>query len=423
MHIHCLGMSHNTAGIALRERLAFSPEHLQAALARIGCGDDPAWQEIHELAILSTCHRVELYAVAPRPIFDILIDFLSQVHQIPASDFSGAHYRLLDQEAIQHLFQVAAGLDSVVVGEAQILGQVTAAYMTARKQGATSKLLNRLFQAAIHAGKRARTETMISYNPASIASVAVRLISDKTPHLSSARVMVIGAGEMSELAVESLRKRGVQDILVVNRTLEKAQELAHRWDGHAAALEYLPVLLADVDVVVTSTGAPHLVILRSMVEEAMNGRQKRPLIFMDIAVPRDVAPDVDHIPGVLLYDIDALAERLEISLEKREAEIPKVEIILAEEQAAFEEYLATLDVVPIIVGLRERADQIRQTEVAKAIRRMPDLNPEIERQIEALSQSIINKILHQPTTRLREEASGPDAASYARVTRGLFGLD
>jgi glutamyl-tRNA reductase len=422
-HIHCLGLNHNTANLALREQLAFTPHRLQTALARLGCGDDPAWRDIQELAILSTCNRVELYAVGFGPIFNNLEAFLSETQNVPIAEFSRSLYRLVDDEAINHLMRVACGLDSVVIGEPQILGQVTDAYAAAKQQGTVGKILSQLFQSAIHAGKRARSETTINHNPASISSVAVNLISATVPDLPSAQVVVLGAGEMAELAVESLRKRGVTNILVINRTLQRAQDLAQRWAGQAAALEMLLDHLHEADIVITSTGAPHIVIWRSMVEEAMRMRPQKPMVFMDIAVPRDVDEYVKEIQGVRLYDIDSLSALLQTSLAQRQAQIPKVEEILAEELANFMAYLSSLDVLPIIIEIRKQADLIRQIEIKKAIRRMPDLTPEMEKQIEVLTTAIVNKILHRPTTRLRGESHGPFAADYATLTRYLFGLD
>jgi glutamyl-tRNA reductase len=422
-HIHCLGLNHNTANVALREQLAFTPHRLQTALARLGCGDDPAWRDIQEFAILSTCNRVELYAVGAGLIFDELETFLSDTRNIAVAEFSPSLYRLIDDEATEHLMRVACGLDSVVIGEPQILGQVTDAYTAAKQQETAGKILSQLFQSAIHAGKRARSETTINHNPASISSVAVNLIAETVLDLPSAQVMVLGAGEMAELAVESLRKRGVNNILVINRTIQRAQELAQRWAGRAAALEMLLDHLPEVDVVITSTGAPHIVIWRSMVEEAIKRRPHRPMVFMDIAVPRDVDEEVKKIPGVRLYDIDSLSDLLQTSLAQRQAQIPKVEEILSEELASFNAYLSSLDVVPIIVEIRKQADSIRRTEIKKAMQRMPDLTPEMEKQIEALTTAIVNKILHRPTIRLRGESRGPYAADYASLTRYLFGLD
>jgi glutamyl-tRNA reductase len=423
IHIYCIGLSHKTASVALREQLAFTPQRLEASLSNLGCVTDPALKDILELVILSTCNRVELYAVSFKPNFDALETFLSDTQKIAVSEFSSSLYRLLDEEAVEHLFRVAAGLESAVLGESQILGQVTDAYAIARHHGSTGKVLSRLFQAAIHAGKRAHTETAIGHKPASIASVAIQLISETVPDLPAAKIMVLGAGEMAELAVEALRKRGATQVIVVNRTLGRAQELARRWDGQAAALEMLLELLPDTDIVITSTGAPHTVILPSMVEKAMKGRLNRPLVFMDIAVPRDVGADVKNISGVSLYDMDTLSDKLEICLARRQAEVPQVKAILAEEHRGFLDYLATLDIVPLIVEMRRQANTIRESELEKMIRRFPDLPPNTEQQIEALTKSIVNKILHSPTARLREEANGPNAVDYANITRELFGLD
>jgi len=423
LHLLCLGINHQSGSIALREQLAFSSHCLEASLARLGCGDESGLSDIRELVILSTCNRVELYAATTRVCFDTLEAFLSETQHIPLAEISSHLYYRQGEEVVQHLLNVAAGLDSVVLGEPQILGQVTDAYSAARRHGTAGKLLSRLFQTAIQAGKRARTETAISHNAASVASVAVKLISESVSDLSSAKVMVLGAGEMAELSVEALRKRGVTQIIVVNRTLQRAQELAQRWNGQSAALEMLLELLPDMDIVITSTGAPHTIIQTSMVSKIMEERSHRPMVIMDIAVPRDVDSDVSQIPGVYLFDMDALSEQLENALALRAAEIPRVEKILAEERACFMEYLATLDLVPLIVEMRQRADAIRQAELEKSIRRLPDLPPDIQQHIDVLTKAIVNKILHSPTIRLRQEANGPNAVDYADVARGLFGLD
>lgn len=422
-HILCLGLSHQTVSVALRERLAFTPYRLEASLARLGCGNDGDLSEIHELVILSTCNRVELYVAATRVCFDTLETFLSETQNIPISEIAPLLYRKQGEEAIRHLLRVAAGLDSMVLGEPQILGQVTDAYSSARRHGTTGKILSRLFQTAIQAGKRARTETAISHNAASVASIAVKLISQSVLDLGCARILVIGAGEMAELAVEALRKRGAHQVIVVNRTLKRAQELAQRWDGQAAALEMLPELLANTDIVITSTGAPHTVIQVPMVSQAMETRPDRSLVLMDIAVPRDVDSAVGELPGVHLFDMDTLAEQLENALARRAAEVPHVEEILAEELNYFLEYLATLDVVPLIIKIHQQADAIRQAELEKTIRRIPGLPSGAQQQIDVLTKSIVNKILHSPTIRLREEANGPNAVDYADIARGLFGLD
>ena len=423
LHIHCIGLNHQTSSVTLREQLAFTPTRLDASLARLGCGNGDGFHQIRELVILSTCNRVELYGVTADRDFETLEAFLSETQNIPFQDFSSHIYRLSDEMAVKHLLEVAAGLDSVVIGEPQILGQVVDAYSIARKHGTAGKILSRLFQTAIHAGKRARTETRISHNPASISSVAVSLISKKVNRLQQAQIMVLGAGEMAELAVEALRKRGARQITVVNRTRQRAQELAQRWDGQAEALEKLIELLPDADIVITSTGAPHTIIQGSMVKKAISHRPGRALILMDIAVPRDIDPEVGKIPGVHLFDMDTLADDLEYSIAQRVAEIPQVKEILAEELLCFLDYIETLNVVPIIIEIRRQADAIRQAELEKTIRRIPDLPEDTQERIDALTKSIVNKILHSPTARLREEANGPNAVDFADIARGLFGLD
>jgi glutamyl-tRNA reductase len=423
MHIHCLGLNHETADLNIRERLAFSEENIKIALARLGCGEDTQPDSVSEMVILSTCNRVEIYAIAPEPSFDALQAFLAEVQDVPVEAFESHIYRLLDEEAIEHLFQVSAGLDSLVLGEPQILGQVMQAFEIARGQDTVGAVLSRLFQAALHTGKRARTETAISHNPASISSVAVHLASQVVPDLFSARVTVVGAGEMAELAVEALRKRGTSHIRVVNRTLERARNLANRWGGEAATFEKLDEALGWADIVITSTGAPHTLIRPEMVAPVLSLREQRPLVFIDIAVPRDVEMEVRDLVGVRLFDIDMLYEHLEHSLASREREIPHVEQILEEEKQAFLDYLRTLDVVPLIAELNQQFEQIRKAELEKTLRRLPDLGPEGVERLEALTQALVKKMLHQPIVRLRSEAGSPQGAIYADTARNLFGLE
>jgi glutamyl-tRNA reductase len=423
MEIYCISLNHQNANVALREALAYSPENARIALARLGCGHNAVPKSIRELVILSTCNRVELYAVAGYPIYDQLESFLAETRAVPRESFSSALVRMQGEQAVAHLLHVAAGLQSIVLGEPQILGQVTSALGLAREQGASGKILNRLFQMAIHAGKRAHTETQISHNPASIASVAVRLISEVIPDLAASQIVVLGAGQMAELAVESLIKRGAENVQVVNRTIERAEAMALRWHGRAKTYEHLPETLENADILITSTGAPHTLIHADMVATALKARPQRPLVIMDIAVPRDVDADVGHLEGVHLYDMDALANNLKASLAKREREIPQVEGILAEEKARFMAFWSTLDVLPIIVAVRTKADHIRAQELAKTLQNFPGLSSDSEKKLEALTKAIVKKILHNPTVRLQAEANGPDAAEYASVARNLFGTD
>lgn len=421
MHIHCLGLNHTTAPIALRERLDFSEEAVQAALARLGCGE--GLEHVTELAILSTCNRVEVYAVSSEVVFDELEAFLSEARGVSVEELHPILYEHLDEAAVKHLMSVAAGLDSLVIGEPQILGQVTRALELARGQGAAGPLLNRLIQAAIHAGKRARTETDISRNPASVASLAARVCEQSHPDLRTAQVVVLGAGEMAELAVEALRKRGVQAILVINRTLERARGLASRWQAEIGTFELVPEALERADILIASTGAPHTLIHPDMVATAMQKRPERSLVLIDIAVPRDIDPEVVSVPHVKLADIDSLNEQLEVSLAERSADIPRVEAIIAEEQAEFMEFLSSLNMLPLIATLHQQAERIRKSEVERTLRRLPGLTEAERMHIEAMTLALVKKILESPTRRLRAEATSSNAVEYAALARALFELD
>jgi glutamyl-tRNA reductase len=420
MYIHCLGLNHTTAQVHLREKLAFNDDQVRAALARLGCG---GWQSIAELLILSTCNRIEIYAVSSYIIFDELEIFLSETRRALRSEFHPHLYHLKDLEAVRHLYEVAAGLDSQVIGEPQILGQITHALEQARGQNTAGPVLNRLFQDAIHAGKRARSETAISQNPASISSLAAALAERAVHPLTDARVVLLGAGEMAELAVEALRKRGARHILVVNRTLERVQALAARWDAEAATFESIDEALYSADILIASTGAPHTVLTLPMVEQAMHRRAERPLVLIDIAVPRDIDTDIAHLPNVRLFDIDELSEQLEHSLAGRLAQVPRVRAILEEEMAGYGKYLKSLEMLPLIANLRQQAEAIRQAELDKTLRRLPDLTDGERARIEALTLALTKKLLEAPTNRLRAEAACTHAPEYATVARSLFGLE
>lgn len=423
MHIHCLGLNYQDADIALREQLAMSEDAIRAALARLGCGTDLAPGGVSEMVILSTCNRVEIYANAPQSAFDELELYLADITAVPLGDFQSYLYRYEDQIAVEHLLRVASGLDSMVLGEPQILGQVADAYGLARSQGTVGKVMTKLFHTAIHAGKRAHTETRISHNPASVSSQAVLLVSQLVSSLPSSKVVVLGAGEMAELAVEGFRKRGVEDITVVNRTLERARELAEGWGGRVMTFEDLSRALIRADILITSTGAPHTLIGKSKVEEVIAQRKDRPLVILDIAVPRDVEEDVRELEGVSVYDIDDIHEHLEDSLAHREKEVPAVEEILREEQDHFKEFLKSLDVDPVIGELHQLCEEIREEELARTLDRLSSTNPEDVELLEAMTEAMVKKFLHGPIKRLKREAGGADVAEYTTITKDLFGLN
>jgi glutamyl-tRNA reductase len=422
MHILSIGLNHTTAPVELRERLAFSEEQVRAALARLGCAHTNGTGDTKEMVVISTCNRIEIYAASSKESFSGLENFLSDARGVPVEALRPHLYHYADVESVRHLLDVAAGLDSLVLGEPQILGQVTRALELARGVGATGPLLSRLFQAAIHAGKRARTETAISRNPASVSSLAAGLCERSVGDIKKAKIVILGAGEMAELAVEALRKRGAQNLMVVNRTLERAHALADRWDAQADTFENLEAALIRADILISSTGAPHIMIESNMVSAAMLKRPERPLMLVDIAVPRDIDSDVVKINNVCLHDIDNLSAHLEQSLAERASEVPRVEAILDEEESRFMDFLASLDVLPLIVDMRQQAESIRQAELNKTLRRLPDLNEAERSRIEALTQALVKKLLDAPTNRLRAQANTPNAPEYADVARTLFGL-
>lgn len=420
MNIFSIGLNHSSASVHLRERLAFTEDQNRASLSRLACGHLAG--NITEMVILSTCNRTEIYAVSNQEILPELEIFLSEAHGVSLAEFSTHLQRRQGLEAARHLFDVAAGLDSLVIGEPQILGQIVSALELSRGQNMTGPVLNRLFQSAIHAGKRARTETGISRNPASVSSLAASLAERVVPSIAGAQIVILGAGEMAELAVEALRKRGVNRILVVNRTLERAHAIADRWEAQVATFENLESALASADILIASTGAPHTIVTAGMVRKAMQARSFRPLVLIDIAVPRDIDSEAASLPSVRLFDIDSLNAQLEGALAERMAEVPQVRAILEEEILEFAEYMESLEMIPIIADIRQQAEVIRRGVLEKSLRKMPDLTPAERAHIEAMTQALVKKLLQTPTKRLRAEASCPHAPEYAAVARTLFGL-
>lgn len=432
MPILCLGLSHRTAPVELRERLNYPPTAQLAALARFGCGRDAHPEGLGELVILSTCNRLELYAAVSgtgkaeadgRTLFAPLLNFLAETRDLSVAEFEPHLYRYVEEPAVEHLCRVAAGLDSMILGEPQILGQVTEAYQMALGQGAAGPILSALFHTAIRAGKRARTETAISRNPATVGSIAVKLAGAVVGDLTTARVLILGAGEMAERAAEALRARGASRIGVISRTHDRAAQLAQRWNAKAFTFEQLSETLAEADIVIASTAAPHVLVTPDLAHAAIARRPDRPLIFIDIAVPRNVDPGVSRLPNVHAYDIDDLQSRLNGARAEREREIPHVAAIVAEEVEAFTAWLRGLDIAALIAELRARADALRRAEVEKTLRHLSHLREAERQRIEALTESLVNKLLHAPTLRLKAEAANGHAAEYAAAARYLFALD
>ena len=419
MRLHCLGINHHTADVSTREKLAFDERQTEEIWNQLLLQTQ---NRILELVILSTCNRVEIFTVAEQPIFSEIETTLMEYCNLSNEEVSHLFYRLVDEQVISHLMRVTAGLDSMVLGEPQILGQVTEAYESGLKTQTCGKHLSKLFQSAIHTGKRVRSETAISENSLSVSSLAASVAEQILGDLSNAQITLLGAGEMAKLAIESLRKRGVNKFIVISRTINSACSLAQKWDGHAGTMENLAGALEKTDILLSSTSAPHTIIHSGLIEQIMADRPNQPLVIIDIAVPRDVAPEVGNLAGVSLFDIDGLKNGVEKALKGRQSEIPRVEQIIEEEYLAFKEYFGSLRVVPVITGIRQQADAIRQQELEKAFRQLEGIDPKQQERIRALTHAIVQKILHEPTIRLRQEANGPNAEKYAIAVSELFGL-
>jgi glutamyl-tRNA reductase len=425
MNILLLGLNHKTAPVEVRERLDFSPAMLRSALTHFDVTHSQAHlKDVREGVILSTCNRMEVYTLVhdPQVARKSIIKFLSRVIDVDAKIFAQYLYINHDETAVRHLMRVAGGLDSMVLGEPQILGQITAAYEAASAQQAAGTVLSALFRAAIHAGKRARTETAISVNPSSISSVAAGLATELLGDLSERQVLLIGAGEMGAIAARSLLNRGVTGITVANRTYKNAVQLAKAWDGKAITFQQLPEAMAQVDIIITSTGAPHTILERKQLEPIMAGRPERPLFIIDIAVPRDVDPNVLELPNVHLHDIDDLQSQAKENVLERQSEIPRVEAIIDEEAVRYLDWLASLDVVSTITDLRQQVTHLRQLELDRLFNRL-DLDERQQELVATMSHRLINKILHEPTLRLKKEAANGHGPAFTATLRYLFALD
>ena len=414
MKLALVGISHHSAPLELRERVAVDLAGA-GALARTladGC----------ESVVLSTCNRTELYLASPD---EAELDARAQAALLRlAGDDDGTTlapvlYRLADESAALHLFRVAAGLDSMVPGEGEILGQVRDAF----EVGATGPLLDRLFRMALHAGRRARIETSIGESPASVPAAAAALAQQVFEDLADRRVVLVGAGRMSELTARNLRSRGAQIVAVANRTVAHGAALTERLGGTAIGLDELPGAVGDADVVVASTSAPGFVLRAEELAPALRARRGRSVLFVDLAVPRDVDPALAAVDGCFVYDVDDLEAVVATSLAGRRAEAVRAERIVSVEADRFREWQLSLSVVPAITSLRARAEEIRATELARVDARLQRLPEGERRAVEALTAQIVNKLLHLPTVRMKEAAVTPDGVVYADVVRHLFGLE
>jgi len=422
VRIVLLGMNHRSAPLELRERLAAEdPAPLLQKLVR---GD-----EIDEAVLFSTCNRVEVVAVTRsleaarlrlRSFF--ARDLAREDAKIAAGDLQEHLYEHKDGDAMRHVLRVASSLDSMVVGEPQILGQTKEAYRVACECGAAGPLLGRLFQNAFATAKRVRTETRIAERPVSVARVAVELARQIFEDLSEKQALLIGAGEMIEMALELLRDDGLAAIRVVNRTPERAAELARRFGATAHGLDELETLLPEMDVVLTSIGGSRPILSVENISQALRARGNRPVFVIDIGVPRNADPEINRLDNAYLYDIDDLGSMARENEEQRRRETARAEAIVEEQRQRFDGWLAALRAVPTIKHLRERVEAIRTAELERAFRRI-SLEEEQREAVEALTRSLTNKILHAPLSRLRREAEREEGMAYLEAARVLFGLD
>lgn len=420
MEIIVVGLSHKSAPVDIREKVAFAQDCLHDALRAVR--DLPS---VHEGVIVSTCNRVEVYAASKNREegVEALVRFMSDYHGVPLEKLRPHLYVYAGPDAVKHVFRVASSLDSMVVGEPQILGQVKDAYEKAAEGAATGLVLNKFMHKAFSVAKRVRTETRIAQSAVSISFAAVELARKIFGELAGKKVLVVGAGEMCELAATHLVENGVSSVQVTNRTLARAEALAQKFNGKAVPFEEFTYHLPEVDIVVSSTGAPHFVVEVEHVRAAMKVRKQKPLFLIDIAVPRDVDPRVNDLPNVFLYDVDDLNGVVEANKKERAKEAEKAEALVAGEVQGFLGWLKTLEITPTIRQLRERFDAIRRAEVEKTVKTFGEgLSPKQQKSLEAMSQAIVNKILHEPTLYLKQLADDPEAELSVDAVRRLFGL-
>jgi glutamyl-tRNA reductase len=415
-----LGVSHKTAPLDLRERLSLTEGRAVGALREL-----TAAPGIHEAAAISTCNRTELFLVVSDPVEaeSTALGVLTRQAEIRPTELLGHLYSLRSAEAARHLFRVTAGLDSMIVGEAEIQGQVKRAYELALVEGGTGPILNRLFRGALAAGGRARDETGISEKGLSISSVAVELARRTLGDLADRRVLVIGAGETAELVARALLARGVMTVFVANRRYDRAIGLAQRFGGNAVRFEELPEQLEAADIVVSATNSPHHIVERDDIAQVMATRDGRPLLLVDIAVPRDIEPACREIAGVSLHDVDDVQQIVERNASGREAEAVRAERIIEAELDRFERWLASLEVVPTISALRESADEIVRRVLAENDPRWESLSEADRERLTAMAKAIASRLLHEPTLRMKRAAGSDDAYLYVSALRELFGLD
>ncbi len=417
MDILVVGLNHRTSPVELRERLAFTPQEAQEAYERF-----LDYHLVREVMVLSTCNRVEIYSWANQGGEEHILTTLEELKGVKREELQPVTYIYRGREAVKHVFRVASSLDSMVLGEPQIVGQVKDAFEAALASDATGVILNQLMKKALSVSKRIRTETGIGESAVSVSYAAVELAKKIFGDLEKKKAMLVGAGEMAELAAQHLVSQGVSRLVVVNRTFSRAQELAEKLHGQAAPMENLVSELIEADIIITSTGAQDYIITRDMVQRVMRERKMRPMFFIDIAVPRNVDPQVEKVENVYSYDIDDLEQVVEENRKRREKEASKAEKIVEEEVEHFLHWLKSQEVVPVIVSLRNWCDEIRKKELEKTLHRL-NLNGKEAKALEALTSAIVNKILHPPLSYMKQAATKGEGERVAKLVKELFALE
>ncbi|MTI82567.1 MAG: glutamyl-tRNA reductase [Firmicutes bacterium] len=419
MFIVAVGINHKTAPVEVRERMSFAEHSMPESLAGLR-----SYPVINGAVILSTCNRTEIYTVnedAEQGLEDIK-EFLSLKSGLDTEVIGNYLYSFFDHDAVKHLYQVAAGLDSMLLGETQILGQVRAAYELSLESGNTGRILNILFQQAIRTGKRARAETGIDQHAVSISYAAVELAKQIFKDLTGRSVLVIGAGKMSELTTKHLVANGVSGVIVSNRSFDRAVTLANQFNGIAVKFNDLFKYMGDADIVISCTAASHYVVHQKQVAEFMHKQPGKQLMMIDIAVPRDIEPDVREIPGVTVYDVDALQNVVDSNFDKRKRSAMMAETIIEEDTQEYVKWLKTQFVIPAISELKHRGEQIKQKELRRAYNRLGELSDHEKKVVSSLANSIVNQLLHDPVTRLKSYAVTDKGSVYTEALEKLFNL-
>ena len=422
MEILLVGLSHKTAPVGIREKISFSERNLDEGIRGL-----VACPSVHEGLIVSTCNRVEIYAAATKKNVqsarEEIARFLADFHDVVLDQLEPHLYVLTGEECVKHIFRVSSSLDSMIVGEPQILGQVKEAFGCAASAQATGNILNRLLHKAFSVAKRVRTETRIPTSAVSISFAAVELARKIFGELEDRTVLLIGAGEMAELAARHLMVGGVARIIVVNRTFEKGVSLASEFEGEAAPFDELEQQMERADIVLSSTGSPTVIIDRKMVQRIIKKRRNKPMFFIDIAVPRDIDSGVNGIENVYAYDIDDLEGVVQANIKARSKEAAKAEELVTGEVRQFTEWMRSREAFPTIVALREWAEGVRRSELEKTLKKMEGLSEPDSKRIEAMTEAILNKILHRPISRMKKAAHKGYEEDVGDMVRKIFDLE